>query len=281
MRLSRTIGNLGLWVETSEFRINGLFLQSRFSDALAVAEDTAQFASRNGHFQAVGMLHTAKARLLFHQGKTDEAKHEYFDNEAVITASFTAENQLVGKIAVQALMTDFCARAESWDSALKSAEALNNLIANAQTISFMFAGEAAASIGLYLTLWEKQATPAYRSSADSMLKLFHRKYTRSHAIGQPVELMYRCWYHWLNGDEKAARKTGMIAIHSAQTYKMPYYEALAHYHLGRFMAKGDSDRGTHLKTAITLFDQVGAAYDAERVRMTFNQETTHESAQAT
>jgi tetratricopeptide (TPR) repeat protein len=266
IRMSRTIDNLGLWVEASEFSINSLYLQSRFSESLALTENAMQVAVRDGHFQAVGMLHTAKARLLFVQGKTDEARKHYFDNEAAITASFTEETQTVGKITALALLIDFDIRAEAWESALKSAETLNNLVTNAQTISFMFAGEASASISLYLTLWEKQSSSSYRLLAHSALKRFNRKYARRYPMGHSVEAMYRCWYHGLNGNEKAARKAGALAIHEAQVYKMPYYEALAHYHLGRFMPKSDPERTDHLKIAIAIFDDLGAAHDARRAR---------------
>ncbi|MEO8393122.1 MAG: hypothetical protein ABI700_09020, partial [Chloroflexota bacterium] len=219
-----------------------------------------------GHFQAVGLLHTEKARLLFLQGKTEAARQHFFDNEAAITASLTTENQaVIGQIASQAILTDFHLRAEAWDDAIKSAEILAGLIANAQTLSFMFATEASAPIRLYLTLWEKQGA-SYRQPAESAFKLFHRKYTRHFAIGRPVESMYRCWYHWLNGSEKEARKAGAQAIREAQLYKMPFYEALAHYHLGRFMAKSDPERAPHLETAIRLFDELGAAYNAESAR---------------
>jgi len=57
-------------------------------------------------------------------------------------AAFASGNQTVGKIGLYAMRTDFFRRAEAWDSALESAEALNNVITNAQTISFAFAGEA-------------------------------------------------------------------------------------------------------------------------------------------
>jgi len=91
--------------------------------------------------------------------------------------------------------------------------------------------------------------------------------------------MYRCWYHGLNKDENAARKAGALAIQAAQVYNMPYYEALAHYHLGRFMPNGDPERTAHLQTALTLFNQIGAVYDANLVGLTLNQETLHESTQ--
>ncbi|MHB8748625.1 MAG: ATP-binding protein, partial [Aggregatilineales bacterium] len=265
-QLSKAAGSLRLWIQINEFRVPIYCLQGRFPDAMETIESAGQIAIRDGHLQSIGGFRIAKSRLLFLQGKTRDARNYYVDNESAIEASLNFGAQTVSKIAAQGFLTDLYTRNKEWDAALQAAVTLNNLLTHAQTISFALVAEASASIGLYLTLWESQSAKSYSRLADSILKLFHRKYTRHYPIGHPVEYTYRCWYHWLNGNEKQARTVGELAIQTAQTYKMPYYEATARYHLARFMAKDDPQRADQLKTAAALFEAIGSGYDAQRAR---------------
>ncbi|MBC7809907.1 MAG: hypothetical protein H7175_02100, partial [Burkholderiales bacterium] len=267
-QISVEIGSIQLWHEISEVAVAALRLQSRFSDALDEIETMAHVAIREDHTQAIGRYYMFKTRLLFLQGKTGDARQAYFDNEAAIAAAMSGGEQIISRTFVYGFLTDMYARNEEWDAALKAAETLNGIIASAQTVAFVLAGDASASIGLYLTLWEQQGTAEYGRMAETMLKMFQLKYARHHEVGRAIYHMYRCWYFWLKGDEKQARSAGAQAIQSAQTYKMPYYEAAAFYHLARFMANDDPERAFHLATAATLFDQIGAAYDAELSRQT-------------
>jgi hypothetical protein len=266
MQLSKETGNLGLWTEVSEFRMYSMFFQSRYADAASGIEQTNEVASRDGHTQVLGRMHVAKARLLYYQGKTDEARREYFDHEAEINTALSMGSLTVSRTCALGFLIDLHTRCEEWDAALKVAATLDSLLTNAPTISYMVGAEAASSIALYLTLWERQKAEGYRQSAKTMLSLYHRKYTRRNAIGRPIEQMYRCWYHWLDGSEKAARKAGALAVQAAQGFRMPYFEASARCHLARFMPAADPASANHLETATELFYQVEATYDAERIR---------------
>ncbi|HVU11170.1 MAG TPA: protein kinase [Phototrophicaceae bacterium] len=268
LQIAQGLGSWIHWIEAIGFQVPILMLQGRFTESLATAEGAILTATRNGQTQARGMLITAKARLLLMQGKTEAAKAQYFTNEATIEAAKQLGGQLNGRIAAQGFLTELYTRSEDWDAALKSAEALNALIRDAQTvsISFMLAADACASVLLYLTLWEQRGDASYGPFALAMLDLYHRKYTRQVAIGHPIEDLYRCWHAWLNNDENQARKLGAQAIQAAQTYRMPYFEALARYHFARFLPQADPDRAAHMQAALTLFRQIGADYHANLIQ---------------
>lgn len=267
VRLSDAAGSLRLWGEASEFKVYALYLQSRFAEAMTVLESAIQVATRDGYIHAIGRAYIAKSLILLFQGKTHESMSYYKMHERSIDASLELGDQTVSEIAVQGFLMAASIRDENWAEALPLADNLTTLVTHAQTISFLLMGEAAAPAELYLTLWEKQGDASYRPRAQAMLKMFHRKYARYYVIGQPLEDTYRCWYAWLSGDERQARIFGTRAIQAARTFQMPYYEALACYHLGRFMLTSDPQRDTTLTAAISLFDQVGATYDAEQARL--------------
>ncbi len=263
---SKATGNVRRWLQASEFNAYILILQSRFAEAGEALEAPGQIALHEGHIQSIGRFHIGKTHLLLMLGKTQEARAQYFEHEAAIAESLDMSGQVISKIAAAGNLTILHLRDEEWDAALRSAETLNQLFDSAQTLSFMLASEASASIALYLTLWEKHGKASYSPLVQGLFKQFHRKYTRLYNIGEPVEYAYQCWYAWLRGDDRRARTVGTLAIQAARTYKMPYYEATAHYHLGRFMTADDPDRATHLNAAAEIFEAIGAAYDAERVR---------------
>jgi len=269
VRLSSETGSLLLWVEAHEYRGYALYLQSRYAEAMDSFEKSARVAIRDGYVQWMGRFHIAMSRLLMLQGKTEAAKAQYFEHEDQIKMALRTGNQRVHHIADNAFLTEYYMRCEQWDDALKSAQKLTHLLTVSQNISSVLAGTAGASIVLYLTLWE-QGNAQYAKIAHDTLRIYRQRYRRNHEIGKPVEYTYRCWYHWLNHDEKRARQMGAMAIQAAENYKMPYFEALAHYHLGRFMSPDDPERATHLAHAHRLFEQIGAAYDADRVLKTIS-----------
>jgi tetratricopeptide (TPR) repeat protein len=269
IRINKASGNIGLWSAVSHFRASIYCFQGQFSEAEAYIDTEGQIVTQNSEIQSTGRFLLDKARILFLKGHTSEAKTVYIQNEAAIEKSLTLGDHTIGRIFANGFLTELYVRLEAWDDALKAGELLNKWVAKSQSISFFLAGETAASILLYLTLWEKhkQSPEAdkYQQMAATMLKLYHRKYARLHPIGLPIEYMYCSWYASLEGNPHRAERNGVRAIRLAQTHHMPYYEALSRYHLARFMGKDDPERLQHLKSAAAIFDRIGASYDAEQV----------------
>ncbi len=267
IRLNKATGNIGLWSTVCHFRASIYCFQGRFAEAEEYVDAESEQVIRKSEIQASGRFLLAKSRILYLQGKTAEAKTFYFNNESAIEKSLLLGDRTIGQIFANGFLTALYTRLEAWDDALKAAAALGQWVTGSQAISFFLTFESAASILLYLTLWEKQGanqrTDKYREMAATMMKTYHRNYGRRHKIGQPIEYMCRCWFSWLDGNQNEARKSGELAIKAAQTYRMPYYEAMARYHLARFMAKDDPERARQLKSAASLFGQIGATYDAE------------------
>ena len=266
MHMSLQTGSQRVYLDACEYRMYALYLQSRYAEARALVEEAAPITVRDELVQTLGRFRIARARILLHEGDLAEARAEYYDHEAEIAAALSLGAQTPYRITALAFLVELHSRIGAWEEARAAAAALDQVVNGAQTLSMVLAGAAAASIPVYLTLWERQHAPDMDRLVGARLALYHRKYTRPHDIGAAVEGVYRCWYHWLRGDEPNARKAGAAAIRAAQTFKMPYYEGLAHYHLGRFMPERDPARAHHLDTALHLFDSVGATFEANRIR---------------
>lgn len=266
-QLSRQVGSQRMLSDIREYSGYFLYLQSRYVEALALLEDVTQLAFRYEHTQVIGRYHIARARILLVIGSLDEAQAHFFGHQTAIESTLNTGDQTINRIGVYAFLTDLHRRTQAWDKALEAAQALNTLVTNAQTLSVILLGAAAAPIALYLTLWERGVKPADECDrlARAALALYHRKYSSIREIGRPVEDAYWCWYHSLKGDTRRAKIAGKQSIQAAQTYHLPYFEAVAHYHLGRFLPVDDPQRLDHLSAAHACFIQVGAMYDAEQV----------------
>lgn len=264
---SRESGNRRLWTDIREYTAYSFYLQSRYTEALAVLDDMAVFALADGHIQAIGRYHLAKARILLVTDTLENAKTYYFAHEHEIRQSLAVGDQTVNRIATQAFLTDLYRREENWQAALEAAQHLDELVINAQTLSMILVGAALASTTLYLTLWERSipTTINYERKAHAALALYHRKFSILRDIGLAAEEAYRCWYYNLKGDDTRAQVAGKRAITHALTHQMSFFAGVAHYHLGRFLFPTDSRRIHHLKAAHARFKQAGAVNDMAQV----------------
>jgi tetratricopeptide (TPR) repeat protein len=256
--ISKASGSLRLWLEALEYRAHTFYVRSRYREALDSLREIAQIALRDGHVQSIAHVHVISALILLLLGHLDDARAEYFDHEAEIHSALGVGARTPHRIAAHAFLTQYAMLTERWDEALTTAEALDRLVEGAQTLSWVLVSAAAASIPLYLTLWEQRGDPVYGRRAAAALDRYQRKYTRTHDIGAAVELTYRCWHAWLAGDEAQARTLGEQAIHAAQTYHMPYFEAHAHQHVARCLPADDPARAEHHAAALRLSAQIGA-----------------------
>jgi len=251
-RFSEAAGNVRASVEVGTLQVCAVVLQGRFADALESVTAMMHIAKRDEQVHFTGMLLVLTSKLLLLQGKAEESREFYTQNEPSIDAALNMGHHTLTPSYARGFLTDLYTQTETWDQALKYGKELETLLDESQAVSFSLAGEAAAPARLYLTLWERKGDKAYARLAENALKRFQRKYTRHYPIGKPIELVYRCWYTWLNGDAAHAQALGAQAIEAAQAYKMPYYEALAHSMLGRFMRSE-----THLEKSRALFEAIG------------------------
>ncbi|MFN8528152.1 MAG: AAA family ATPase [Anaerolineae bacterium] len=254
VELSHQTGSLRLWIEACEYRAYMFYMQSRYQEALDSMEHAAIAARRDDHIQSIGRIQIAKARINLAAGRVETARAEYFDHEEEIRAALSLGAQIQQKVAAAAFVTEYAFHTQNWAEALRQAQDLDRRVAGAQTLSWVLTGAAAASIPVYLTLWEQRGEGDYAALADRALRLYHRKKTRFHEVAQTVEHTYRCWAAGLRGDTDRLKTEGDLALKAAATYRMPYYAAHTHAILARFLPT--AEQAGHRQAADHLFAQV-------------------------
>jgi hypothetical protein len=85
-------------------------------------------------------------------------------------------------------------------------------------------------------------------------------YARVFATAAPSRWLWSGLYRWLTGRRRAAVEHWRRAAAAAARLGMPYEEATAHAELGRHLS-GALHR-EHLEQAATIFERLGATFDA-------------------
>jgi hypothetical protein len=89
-------------------------------------------------------------------------------------------------------------------------------------------------------------------------------FAKTFPIGRPSLLRLQGLYARLTGNPAQAQQLWQTSLAEAERLSMPYEQALTHYEIGRWMSGGD--RQQELNRAQELFQQLGASYDAARVK---------------
>jgi tetratricopeptide (TPR) repeat protein len=112
-----------------------------------------------------------------------------------------------------------------------------------------------------------KSTAEIKKTIDTLMKLF-KKYTRTFPIGEPSQLYYQGWKHWLEGDEKSAVKDWETSAQSANQLAMPWDEAVALREIGK-RTNNASSKG-YLQRAYELFIACQALNDARETQGLIN-----------
>jgi tetratricopeptide (TPR) repeat protein len=118
---------------------------------------------------------------------------------------------------------------------------------------------------VYLAMWEHADArdTTIRGSVKQALKAL-QGFAKTFPIGRPSLLRLQGLYARLAGNPVQADQLWRTSLAEAERLSMPYEQALTHYEIGRWMSGGD--RQKELNRAQELFQQLGASYDAARVK---------------
>lgn len=100
-----------------------------------------------------------------------------------------------------------------------------------------------------------------------------KAYARIFPIGRPVLLLWRGLDLAISGDGRrwaARRRRGLALLRRAaavaEELGLPFFEALAHREIARYLPSGDPERAGSLATASRLFERLGAHRELSRLR---------------
>ena len=157
--------------------------------------------------------------------------------------------------------------------ALAYASAVLDLASNiSPTVYSMDLGFAAVA-EVYFELWEKALRDSNRQFdsdknkllAEKALKLL-RAFEKVFPIGRPVTPYYQGWYEWLGGKPQAAINSWKKGLEAAKHFNMPYQEGLIRVKLGASLKDDANARREHIRSAIQIFEKMGAVHELEAAK---------------
>src|SRR6201988_1227164 len=157
--------------------------------------------------------------------------------------------------------------------ALAYASAVLDLASNiSPTVYSMDLGFAAVA-EVYFELWEKALRDSNRQFdsdknkllAEKALKLL-RAFEKVFPIGRPVTPYYQGWYEWLVGKPQAAINSWKKGLEAAKHFNMPYQEGLIRVKLGASLKDDANARREHIRSAIQIFEKMGAVHELEAAK---------------
>jgi tetratricopeptide (TPR) repeat protein len=241
--------------------------EGRFTDAIDVFNQVYHSSRRSGNTQTYlwGML--GQAENLLPSGRFDEAQTFLNEAETVPMQKFGRDSE----IRFNALNALVNMRQGHNAQAFQFADSTLKLISQAAPTSSWLMQHYAAPAETFLTLWESGAPmdnpEDLKKSAQQACKMIGR-FARVFPIGKTRAALCQGWLEYLQGSRDKARKTWERALSIASSIGMPYEEALLRFEIGRH--PDSRGRTEQLRKALTIFEQLGASYNADRTRALLN-----------
>ncbi len=239
------------------------YFRGQFASSAQRYADVYTVGRESGNIELQAWALSGQALSLLRLGQTDQAVT--FWEQALplltqITESRVTETLTYGALAVAQLRRGETALAR------QAADAAIRLIRRFPAATFPTFDGYAGPAEVYLSLWEadphnpqSEFKALTRQACEAL-----RRYARAYPIGQPRAWLCQGWRDWLAGKPAQAQQAWQKSLTAAERLAMPYEAGLAHYAIGR-RAHGQ-ERQTHLKRALEIFEQLGAAYDAAQTR---------------
>ncbi len=240
--------------------LQGQFIPSerRFGDLYVAAQRVG-----DSQQQIWGLI--GQAMNLIRMGATERAMELLAQARPLLETSGTNR---VSEITMQGWLASGWLHQGQPNAARQSADAVAQLIIPSRPTVFATLDAFAAIAEVYLALWEAgdstHARAELAAAAARACKALHG-YARTFPIGRPRAWLAQGLYQWLNGKTRLAHRAWLRSLADASRLAMPYDAGLAHFEIGRHLAPHDPARQHHLGRAQTLFAELSAAYDFDRV----------------
>lgn len=238
-----------------------LGFQSKWSSANALYTELAEQAAAIGHRYSLAWGQVGLGAVAHYRGQFEQALRHLHECEPVFVSASDDANVFRSN----SLMARTYLRLGDMDSAQKH---ISKATASAEYATFLMPYSIdgfTAVAEYYLSQYEAQPNLATKAQAQDALKAF-AKFAKRFRFGRARYLCYKGWYLWQVGRYHQAHKVLEQAIASAIQLQIPYDEGLARFHLGRFHRGDNLHASTHLATAKTIFEDLGAQHDVIAVQ---------------
>ena len=154
-------------------------------------------------------------------------------------------------------------RARYEDAAREAEIGTRHMVASAPTY-YPTLLEYSSLAEVYLCLREHGLVANAAASRAACKRL--RAFARVFVVARPAALLWTGVERWLSGRRARALSDLAKSAALAAELGMPYFEALAHYELGRHLTQPDASRVEHLSLAIRALSKLGERYFAALAR---------------
>ena len=238
--------------------------RSEFARSLALYSDGYDSAQRRGDLQAQAWSMIAQALVVL-MTRGAQASLVALDNlQLWLANSFQPLFDRAAEINTYGIRALAHWRRGNAVAAWETVQSGATLIAATAPYAYYSLTGYAAVAEVGLRLWESAAE--HRCAEPQMLaRVAHqsclalRKLARMFPVGQPQARLWTGLEHWLAAHPSQAQHAWQQAEATARRLAMPYEQGLAHYELGRHLARTDARRSVHLHRAEEIFTQLGMA----------------------
>ncbi len=263
------IGDKRLWESVSGVLALVHAFEGQFTQAHEVFRAVYQSSRHSGNTQTYlwGML--GQAENLLPAGRFDEAWTLIEEAQQVPIEKFGRDSE----IRCNALVAQVSFLRGNTAIALEAAEKTCNLIIQSPPTSSWLLQHYAAVTRMFLTMWQENSAAQYIVKIVEMARQMCRvmgRFARTFPMAQPRAALCLGLLELLEGKADKAYQKWQAGLDAARSLKMPYDEALLHLEIGRNLPQ----HSAHLQQARAIFQQLGAAYDANRATSSAHENQT-------
>jgi tetratricopeptide (TPR) repeat protein len=260
--LGRALGDGRRCDDSAENEAAIAYLQGSFSTSLAVADRAFESARKRNDISMQVTALRQKAYCLLIENRLGEAAECVEELQRSSVESATKMDLL--HVVVHPLLALIHWRRAEYEAAAREAEVGTRHLVGSAPMYYPTLLEHSSLAQVHLGLRERGfvETPSQSRAACKRLRSFARVFV----VAQPAALLWSGLERWLSGKHARALADFTRAAAVARKLGMPYYEALAHYEVGRHQSAEDPSRGEQLVLAIEAFTKLGEGYYAALAR---------------
>jgi class 3 adenylate cyclase/tetratricopeptide (TPR) repeat protein len=246
----------------------GAFARGDFEYLEKTAVELIASAAQGADAQAERWAWYDRARLAALRGDCDEALGAIAVSRKLLPESVDPSDEIRFYGLEASIHLEQDRLSEAWSAAAQGVDQVRRFkplafwaydgYANLAEVLIALRGSADASI---------PATPAELEDSVAEVRRGLRRYRRLFPIAQPGAARAEGYFHWSEGHRARALRAWRKSLACAERLSMPYAQALAHRALGLHSGRDRTAAVTHLEAACSLFGQLGAPRQVQRLRV--------------
>jgi len=236
--------------------------RGEYAEALWWCERVTASAKLSGNAMHAAWTANMEGECHLRQGRHAEAEAKLKESAAGLRGNKSRTEE----VRIEGMLAALAARAGDLAAAAQHADAAEAVAreATATTCSTLegFAGIADARFArAEHEPHNVQARDAAKAALGAM-----RKHAKTFTIGRPRTALYEGRMHLLAGAPARALRAWRDGLAQAEQLRMPFERALLHEALARHLPAGSPERREHTDAAAALYEQIGAAFELNRLR---------------